>query len=115
MRKGQREIAVTDLTDDEDADMDEFFNASGHWAEKPIAWNMPSDALEQKQFLGILQNCMDKLPKKLAALFLMRDVHETDNEEICKELQITTTNAWVMLYRARMSLRKCLEINWITG
>jgi len=115
MRKGQREIAVTDLTDDEDADMDEFFNASGHWAEKPIAWNMPSDALEQKQFLGILQNCMDKLPKKLAALFLMRDVHETDNEEICKELQITATNAWVMLYRARMSLRKCLEINWITG
>ena len=115
MRKGQREIAVTDLTDDEDADMDEFFNARGHWAEKPIAWNMPSDALEQKQFLGILQSCMDKLPRKLAALFLMRDVHETDNEEICKELQITATNAWVMLYRARMSLRKCLEINWITG
>lgn len=115
MRKGQREIAVTDLVDDTDADMNEFFNASGHWAEKPIAWNMPSDALEQKQFLGILENCMDKLPKKLAALFLMRDVHETDNEEICKELQITATNAWVMLYRARMSLRKCLEINWITG
>lgn len=115
MRKSQREIAITDLTDDEDANMDEFFDSTGHWAEKIMAWNMPSDALEQKQFLSILQGCMDKLPKKLAALFLMRDVHETENEEICKELQISATNAWVMLYRARMSLRKCLEINWITG
>jgi RNA polymerase sigma-70 factor (ECF subfamily) len=56
---------------------------------------------------------MDKLPTKLAQLFLMRDVQETDNEEICKELNISTTNAWVMLYRARMGLRKCLEINWL--
>ena len=74
---------------------------------------MPENALEQKQFLGILQSCMEKLPAKLAQLFLMRDVHETDNEEICKELNISTTNAWVMLYRARMGLRKCLEINWL--
>ena len=43
----------------------------------------------------------------------MRDVYETDNEEICKELSISTTNAWVILYRARMTLRKCLEINWL--
>jgi RNA polymerase sigma-70 factor (ECF subfamily) len=74
---------------------------------------MPEGTLEQKQFLGILQTCMDKLPKKLAQLFMMRDIHETDNEEICKELNISTTNAWVMLYRARMGLRKCLEINWL--
>ena len=44
---------------------------------------------------------------------MLRDVHETDNDEICKELNITPTNAWVMLYRARMGLRKCLEINWM--
>jgi RNA polymerase sigma-70 factor (ECF subfamily) len=78
-----------------------------------LAWDIPHDALEQKQFLVILQQCMDKLPSKLAALFLMRDIHETDNEEICKELSITSTNAWVMLYRARMGIRKCLEIHWL--
>jgi RNA polymerase sigma-70 factor, ECF subfamily len=98
---------------DEDASMDEFFDEAGHWAEKPQDWDMPEDALEQKQFLGVLQNCMEKLPPKLAQLFMLRDVQETDNEEICKELNISTTNAWVMLYRARMGLRKCLEINWI--
>lgn len=113
MRKSVREVAASDLMADEDANMDEFFDEQGHWTEKPQAWDMPTDALEQKQFLGILQTCMEKLPAKAAQLFLMRDVHETDNEEICKELNISTTNAWVMLYRARMGLRKCLEINWI--
>jgi RNA polymerase sigma-70 factor (ECF subfamily) len=115
MRKSQREVVATDLMNEEDASMDEFFDNTGHWIEPPQAWDVPDDALEQKQFFGILQTCMDKLPKKLATLFLMRDVHETENEEICKELEITATNAWVMLYRARMSLRKCLEINWLVN
>ncbi len=113
MRKNVREVVVSDLMSDEDANMDEFFDEKGHWADKPQKWDMPEDALEQKQFLGVLQTCMEKLPTKLAQLFLMRDVHETDNEEICKELNISATNAWVMLYRARMGLRKCLEINWL--
>ena len=70
------------------------------------------DVVNLKQFLSILSGCLDKLPTKLAAIFMLRDVHETDNENICKELNITATNAWVMLYRARMGLRKCLELNW---
>ena len=73
----------------------------------------PDDELEQKQFLLILQNCMDRLPKKLSRLFLMRDIFEDDNQAICKELDISPTNAWVMLYRARMGLRKCLELHWL--
>ena len=113
MRKNVREIAASDLMSDEDANMDEFFDEKGHWVEPPLAWDMPESALEQKQFLGVLQTCMEKLPPKLAQLFMLRDVQETDNAEICKELNISTTNAWVMLYRARMGLRKCLEINWL--
>lgn len=113
MRKSNREISVSDLLADEDTEMDDFFDAKGHWEDKPQAWDVPENALEQKQFLKILQSCIDKIPNKLATLFMMRDVEERDNEEICKELNITSTNAWVMLYRARMGIRKCLEINWI--
>ena len=113
MRKNIREVAASDLVQDADANMDEFFDEKGHWSDKPLAWDIPHDALKQKQFLGILQQCMEKLPTKLATLFLMRDIHETDNEEICKELNITATNAWVMLYRARMGIRKCLEMHWL--
>jgi RNA polymerase sigma-70 factor (ECF subfamily) len=43
---------------------------------------------------------------------MMREVMELDGEEICKELSITSTNLWVILYRARVALRQCLEQNW---
>ena len=114
MRKNVRETVVSDLVDEsEDFSTDDFFDAAGHWSEKPLKWDMPENALEQKQFLGVLQTCMGKLPAKAAQIFMLRDVQETDNEEICKELNITATNAWVMLYRARVTLRKCLEVNWL--
>jgi RNA polymerase sigma-70 factor (ECF subfamily) len=116
-RKLIREQPLSDIIDLDafDTSMDDFFDQSGHWLEKPQTVDMPEDALEQKQFLSILGNCINRLPTKLAAIFMLRDVHETDNENICKELEITATNAWVMLYRARMGLRKCLEMNWIVG
>jgi RNA polymerase sigma-70 factor (ECF subfamily) len=116
-RKLIREQPLSDINDLDafDTSMDDFFDQSGHWIEKPQTVDMPEDALEQKQFLSILGNCINRLPTKLAAIFMLRDVHETDNENICKELEITATNAWVMLYRARMGLRKCLEMNWIVG
>jgi len=113
MRKGSRETVASDLMSEQDANMDEFFDNTGHWAEHIEQWDMPESALEQKQFFKVLEGCLDKIPNKLATLFMMRDVHETNNEEICKELNITATNAWVMLYRARMGMRKCLEINWV--
>ncbi len=92
--------------------MDEFFDDAGHWAEKPSSLGDPARLLEQQQFWHILQNCLDRLPKKLARLFMLREVEEEDNETICKELEITATNAWVMLYRSRMGLRKCVEMHW---
>jgi RNA polymerase sigma-70 factor (ECF subfamily) len=118
LRKQVREVSLGESADHgndflERPDMDEFFMEDGHWADKPQAWGKPDGELEQKQFFGVLQNCMEKLPKKLAAIFTLRDIEEEENEKICKDLEITTTNAWVMLYRARMTLRKCLELNWI--
>ena len=116
-RKKIREQPLSDIIDLDasDTSMDDFFDKAGHWLDKPQTLDMPENALEQKQFLNILSSCMDKLPSKLATIFMMRDVNEVENESICKELEITATNAWVMLYRARMGLRKCLEIHWIAG
>ncbi len=113
-RRRQRELplaAPDDVTADEPG-MDEFFLDDGHWAESPQTWGEPASLLQQDQFLRILQTCLDRLPEKLARLFMLREVGEWDNEEICKELEISPTNAWVMLYRARMRLRKCMEMNW---
>jgi len=116
-RKQLREQPVSDVVDLDasNTSMDDFFDSAGHWLEKPQRLDIPDNALQQSQFLSVLDVCVGKLPKKLAAIFMLRDVHETENEIICKELEISSTNAWVMLYRARMQLRKCLEINWVLG
>lgn len=104
--------AVEDLPDE--PGMDEFFAGDNrHWDDKPQDWGTPDGELEQKQFLLVLQQCLDRLPEKLAAVFLLREIEESANDEICKELHISATNAWVMLYRARMGLRKCMELHWL--
>lgn len=115
MRRQSREVTLDTPADptDETAAADDFFLENGHWSDPPQDWGEPTDVLRQSQFLAVLQECMDRLPRKLAHIFLLRDVQEMENEEICKALQITPTNAWVMLYRARMGLRKCLERNWL--
>ena len=115
IRKQHREQPVEDVMSHavETDVTDEYFNDSGHWADRPGAWPSAENVLEQQQFLTVLQHCLERLPASLARLFLLREVHEEDNENICKELQISPTNAWVMLYRARMGLRQCLELHWL--
>jgi RNA polymerase sigma-70 factor (ECF subfamily) len=48
-----------------------------------------------------------------AEVFMLREIDGLSTEEICNELNITATNSWVILYRARLGLRGCLEENWM--
>jgi RNA polymerase sigma-70 factor, ECF subfamily len=114
LRRGRREVQLQG-DDDAAADLSAFdalFDESGHFRDPPREWGDPSATLEQKQFFEILEVCVERLPEKLARIFMMREWLELETEVICKELSITSTNAWVMLYRARMRLRECLQLNW---
>jgi RNA polymerase sigma-70 factor (ECF subfamily) len=91
---------------------DELFAADGHRASMPLAWEDPEKSFERTEFFDVLQACVDHLPAALGRIFMMREWLEYETAEICKELGISTTNCFVMLYRARMRLRECLEMNW---
>jgi len=116
LRRGKREVALHDSDDDTPAtDMaafDALFDETGHFRERPSQWGDPDAAFQQKQFFEVLEVCVERLPAKVAQIFMMREWLELETEEICQELGVTTTNAWVMLYRARMRLRECLQLNW---
>lgn len=113
MRSTQREVQFEPLEEQsEDELIDHLFDANGHVREKNPAWGDPDASLEQKDFFRVLEVCLEKLPAKTARVFMMREWLELETEEICKELAITTSNAWVLLYRARLRLRECLELNW---
>ncbi|MBI5463059.1 MAG: sigma-70 family RNA polymerase sigma factor [Gammaproteobacteria bacterium] len=99
--------------DDYDGLVEESFLADGHWSAMISDWGNPEEALEKGQFWAILQYCLDRLPKRLARLFMLRELLEEGTEDICKDLAITPTNVWTMLYRARLGLRQCLDKNWV--
>lgn len=116
MRRRGREIAIEPLDEQTiDDAIDDLFVEDGHWRNPPPAWQQPELALEQAQFFETLQQCIERLPARLARIFMMREWQELEIEDICSELQITANNCGVMLYRARMQLRECLELRWFGG
>ncbi len=93
-------------------EFDALFDERGHWHEHPDAWPDPDAALQEKEFLAALQRCLEALPARTAQAFLLREHMGLETAEICKELGVTSTHCWVLLYRARMALRECLGKSW---
>ena len=113
LRAAARERRIDMQEDQSELEViDELFAANGHALARPRDWGDPDATLEQKDFFRVLEICLEKLPPKIARIFMMREWLELETEEICKELNISTSNAWVMLYRARVRLRECLDLNW---
>ena len=115
-RRSARETTLDDSEESDDLDaaaIDDMFVPDGHWRTQIADWGNPDELLERGQFMTILQRCLDALPPRLARLFWLREVMEEDTENICKELAITPTNLWTMLHRGRLSLRQCLDRNWV--
>ncbi len=115
-RKDFREKNVTDMQtfqSGEEQTIDSFYDAMENPKKYPKDWMPdPQAVLHSKEFWTTLQDCMTKLPAKVSHAFAMRELDDMDTSVICKELGITPTNLWVMLHRARLQLRACLEMNW---
>ena len=102
----------------EDADLREqpdpsVFDASGHWTSGPADWSgNPADLYREGKFLEQFRKCLSGLSPNHANAFTLREIEGAETGEICKVLNVTETNLWVILHRARMHLRRCLETHW---
>jgi RNA polymerase sigma-70 factor (ECF subfamily) len=113
LRRGGREVSVEAQIEAAGVEsLDELYLPSGHKLDPPLDWGDPEASLSRTQFFDVLQACVEKLPAAMGRIFMMREWLEYETEQICKELAITPTNCFVMLHRARMRLRECLELNW---
>ncbi|VAX36768.1 RNA polymerase ECF-type sigma factor [hydrothermal vent metagenome] len=113
MRKSYREKPITDVKSDEEA-IDQFFDRKTHMAKNmPSAWRLnPKEILENKEFWDTFKKCQEKLPQSARDAFTLREIEKISGKEICAILNITPSNFWVLLHRARLQLRQCLELNW---
>lgn len=114
LRRQAREATVLSTEDGEDLE-ESLFDATGHWREAPQDWGDPEAACRQRQFFEVLEACVDHLPAVQGRVFMMREWLELGSDEICKTLGVTTTNLWVLLHRARLRLRECLQQRWFEG
>jgi RNA polymerase sigma-70 factor (ECF subfamily) len=117
IRKRSREQPLDSADDETDIEnfQDAVYAEDGHFREKPSDWGNPESALSQRKFFEVLERCMERLPKKTARAFTLREVMGLETDEVCKELDITSSNCWVLLYRARMALRECLDGRWFAA
>ena len=110
IRRASREATVP--ADEEG--LQALFDERGHWIDPPREWQDPGGLLGDKQFMAALEECLGRLPAKTAQVFMMREHLGYETAEICKELGVTPTHCWVLLYRARVALRECLQQNWFS-
>lgn len=99
----------------DDDTLDRLFQANGHWqtATAPNHWGQPEQVLENQHFWQVLDACLVALPDSIARVFTLREFMGLSTADICKETGITETNCWVILHRARLRLRECLDYGWL--
>jgi RNA polymerase sigma-70 factor (ECF subfamily) len=116
-RKAGRETSFTDLDFYAEEESDRFVAGGlgqGGWIHEhgPQEWPNAGESLDNELFWNTYRECAAKLPDKVAAVFNLRELDGVESREICALLKISESNLWVMLHRARMALRRCLETNW---
>lgn len=113
IRKKYREQAHLQFPESTDETaVNYFFDSQDHWDPKPISWANPRAALEEKEFWTVLSQCLETMPERAAQALTAKMIDNTPYEDLCKILNITTTHLGVLLHRARLQMRQCLEQKW---
>ena len=105
-KKGKAEVHISYKNED----------SEGDWLEENAADpfdRTAEDRMENRELGLAILECLEKLPKKQAAIFKLKTIEDYDTEAICKEYDITPSNLWVIIHRARKAMTECLEKNWL--
>ncbi len=96
---------------------DYFFDkeAKGHWKgdTKPKDWAATENNFDTKEFYNTLEKCLAQLPEKWKGVFTMSLLDDAEAKSVCKEFDISSSNFWVIIHRAKLQMRACLEKNWL--
>ena len=117
LRTAKRTVPMSGLVEDGDdcqERLETLFNEKGGWRDttRPVAWPNPEESMQTRQFWDVFEACLDHLPSNTSRVFMMREFLGFESDEICTQLGITTSNCHVILHRARLKLRGCMESGW---
>jgi RNA polymerase sigma-70 factor (TIGR02943 family) len=91
-----------------------FFDEGGSWKteKKPLPWDEDTNLLDDHEFQNVLRQCLDALPDSWNTCVKLKYLTGKKGEEICQELDLSPTNYWQIIHRAKLQLRECIEQNW---
>lgn len=120
LRRQQRLVYAGSLlasAEEEEGSEPPVFDLRGAWQaeRRPGDWSDPESSMQQEEFWKVLVECLDGLPPQQAEVLMMREVIGLDSDAICSRAGVTTNNLHVILHRARLRLRACLETHWFAG
>ncbi|QHS54911.1 sigma-70 family RNA polymerase sigma factor [Mucilaginibacter sp. 14171R-50] len=115
-RKKTKGLKTLSINDTGAGETEFFWDQEGHWHQEH--WPAPfgidnTDPMLTKEFNHILQKCMHKLPSLWLSVFTMKHMDDQTTDVICAELKISASNFWVIIHRAKLNLRACLQKNWV--
>ncbi len=113
-KKGaEKEIPVSSVSGSTGEDY--YFDEEGHWKSEflPVDWGASPEEARSREFLDTLQRCLARLTAQCRGAFTLKYIEEMDSDEVCKELAVTSSNYWVIIHRAKLQLRHCLQKNWL--
>lgn len=114
-QRQRRPVSASQMQDpDQEGTLPAVFDRKGMWrdAARPASWEDPEADLHSSQFLAVFDACLNRLPPQQGRVFMMREVVELETQEICSELGLSVSNVHVILHRARLALRACLQLHW---
>lgn len=89
-----------------------LFDEYGRWKKGLLPKISPDQQMESRELWQIIERCLQYLPQGEADVFVLCVMEDMKGEEICKELDITPSNLWVRMHRARLGLAKCVGAKW---
>lgn len=104
--KGKKEVRMSFYEEGE---------KKGRWIEErvPQNWGNNADsAIENEELKETLETCINSLPEKYRIVFKLKTIEHYETDEICNALDISPSNLWVIIHRARIQLRQCMENKW---
>lgn len=114
-QRQRRPINASQIGDPEqEGPLPAVFDRKGMWSDaaRPARWEDPEADLHSAQFLAVFDACLNRLPPQQGRVFMMREIVELETPEICTELGLSASNVHVILHRARLALRACLQLHW---
>lgn len=94
-----------------------LFDAGDHWHGHvaPAPWQTPEQHTEQGQFFQVLDICLTHLPEKAARVFTLKEFMDSEADEICTLMNISKSDYWQSMSRARKQIHLCLNQRWLGG